>query len=328
MVASIGKIAAPSQGVGYSEKDGYYAKEDAAHKEASAWAGKGAEALGLSGPVDPEAFRRAGAGAWATPSSQVRQAYFGRTVTITRSCAGTISSLSLRSSPIRTISPQPQGQSVLFGSITCSIRGRCAGKWPILRAGRGRFCERAGEGSLPAAPRPPPPQTRPQALRTPAGARPPTASPTACHTVISSRFRCSRRRMRAARASFSPARQARSSVSASFAAARQALSAANASFSTRSVSSAASACLAACPGVSVSRSISVSAARLVAQCRGAGGPDPPLVLHRRRESQKSETNLEGVLLAYHLPDEQRGGKGASGHCRKSRSIWRRHMRSW
>ena len=134
MVASIGKIAAPSQGVGYSEKDGYYAKEDAAHKEASAWAGKGAEALGLSGPVDPEAFRRAGAGAWATPSSQVRQAYFGRTVTITRSCAGTISSLSLRSSPIRTISPQPQGQSVLFGSITCSIRGRCAGKWPRLRA--------------------------------------------------------------------------------------------------------------------------------------------------------------------------------------------------
>ena len=57
MVASIGKIASPSQGVGYFEKDGYYAREDAAHKEASAWAGKGAEALGLSGPVDPERFR-------------------------------------------------------------------------------------------------------------------------------------------------------------------------------------------------------------------------------------------------------------------------------
>jgi len=57
MVASIGKIASPSQGVGYFERDGYYAKEDAAHKEASAWAGRGAEALGLSGPVDPERFR-------------------------------------------------------------------------------------------------------------------------------------------------------------------------------------------------------------------------------------------------------------------------------
>ena len=57
MVASIGKIASPAQGVGYFERDGYYAKEDAAHKEASAWAGRGAEALGLEGPVDPERFR-------------------------------------------------------------------------------------------------------------------------------------------------------------------------------------------------------------------------------------------------------------------------------
>ena len=57
MVASIGKIASPAQGVGYFEKDGYYARDDAVHREASAWAGKGAEALGLSGPVDPERFR-------------------------------------------------------------------------------------------------------------------------------------------------------------------------------------------------------------------------------------------------------------------------------
>ncbi len=49
-------------------------------------------------------------------------------VTITRSCAGTISRRSVRSSPIRTISPQPQGQSVLSGSITCSIRGRWSSK--------------------------------------------------------------------------------------------------------------------------------------------------------------------------------------------------------
>ena len=56
MVASIGKIASPSQGVTYYERDGYYARDDPAHREASAWAGKGAAALGLSGPVDPETF--------------------------------------------------------------------------------------------------------------------------------------------------------------------------------------------------------------------------------------------------------------------------------
>ena len=56
MVASIGKIASPSQGVTYYERDDYYATDDPAHREASAWAGKGAAALGLSGPVDPGTF--------------------------------------------------------------------------------------------------------------------------------------------------------------------------------------------------------------------------------------------------------------------------------
>ena len=56
MVASIGKIASPSQGASYYERDGYYARDDPAHREASAWAGRGAAALGLSGPVDPAAF--------------------------------------------------------------------------------------------------------------------------------------------------------------------------------------------------------------------------------------------------------------------------------
>ena len=54
MVVSIGAVASPSQGVSYYERDGYYAKDDAAHREASAWFGKGAEALGLEGPVDPD----------------------------------------------------------------------------------------------------------------------------------------------------------------------------------------------------------------------------------------------------------------------------------
>ena len=57
MVASIGVIASPSQGVSYYERDGYYAKDAPAHLEASAWAGKGAEALGFSGPVDPDTFK-------------------------------------------------------------------------------------------------------------------------------------------------------------------------------------------------------------------------------------------------------------------------------
>ena len=50
MVASIGAIASPSQGVSY------YAKDDPDHRAASAWTGKGADALGLSGPVDPDVF--------------------------------------------------------------------------------------------------------------------------------------------------------------------------------------------------------------------------------------------------------------------------------
>ena len=57
MVASIGAIASPAQGVTYYERDGYYAKDDPEHLRCSAWAGKGAEAAGLSGTVDPDAFR-------------------------------------------------------------------------------------------------------------------------------------------------------------------------------------------------------------------------------------------------------------------------------
>ena len=57
MVASIGAVAAPAQGASYYERDGYYAKEDPEHREASAWAGRGAEELGLAGPVDPDTFR-------------------------------------------------------------------------------------------------------------------------------------------------------------------------------------------------------------------------------------------------------------------------------
>ena len=57
MVASIGAVASPEQGASYYERDGYYAKEDPEHRQASAWAGKGAADLGLEGPVDPDTFR-------------------------------------------------------------------------------------------------------------------------------------------------------------------------------------------------------------------------------------------------------------------------------
>ena len=57
MVVSIGAVASPAQGTSYYERDGYYAKDDPEHRAASAWAGKGAEGLGLEGPVDPETFR-------------------------------------------------------------------------------------------------------------------------------------------------------------------------------------------------------------------------------------------------------------------------------
>ena len=57
MVASIGAVAAPSQGATYYERDGYYAKDDPEHQAASAWAGRGAAELGLEGAVDPDAFR-------------------------------------------------------------------------------------------------------------------------------------------------------------------------------------------------------------------------------------------------------------------------------
>ena len=57
MVVSIGAIGSPAQGVAYFERDGYYARDDAAHREASTWLGEGARALGLAGPVEPIVFR-------------------------------------------------------------------------------------------------------------------------------------------------------------------------------------------------------------------------------------------------------------------------------
>ncbi len=54
---SIGALSSAAQGASYYERDGYYAKDDPEHRHASAWAGKGADELGLKGPVDPDTFR-------------------------------------------------------------------------------------------------------------------------------------------------------------------------------------------------------------------------------------------------------------------------------
>ena len=54
---SIGAISSAGQGARYYERDGYYDRDDPAHRDASAWAGTGAADLGLEGPVDPETFR-------------------------------------------------------------------------------------------------------------------------------------------------------------------------------------------------------------------------------------------------------------------------------
>ena len=54
---SVGALSSAARGASYYERDGYYAKDDPEHRDASAWAGKGAEELGLTGPVDAGTFR-------------------------------------------------------------------------------------------------------------------------------------------------------------------------------------------------------------------------------------------------------------------------------
>src|SRR3954464_3955962 len=59
-------------------------------------------------------------------------------MTRTRSCAGTMSRCSLRSSSITCSTPPQQGQSRGSTSISTSYRGRCAGLAPRSRLVRGR----------------------------------------------------------------------------------------------------------------------------------------------------------------------------------------------
>src|SRR5437667_6920854 len=80
----------------------------------------------------PLSISRSGAGACVTSPAQARQAYLGRRVTITFSCAGITSSRSETSSPMRCLRPPRQAQVLSSTSMTISSRGRCTGSAPRL----------------------------------------------------------------------------------------------------------------------------------------------------------------------------------------------------
>ncbi len=74
--------------------------------------------------------------------------------TLTRRIAGTMSSISLTSSPMQCSVPWQHGQCSIAGPTATSSRGRCLGRLPMLRTGLGRIrpsCDRAfadsGSGS-------------------------------------------------------------------------------------------------------------------------------------------------------------------------------------
>ena len=58
MVATVTRMKETARTVHYFERDGYYAKNDPAHRLASRWEGDGAAALGLHGPVRPKRFEQ------------------------------------------------------------------------------------------------------------------------------------------------------------------------------------------------------------------------------------------------------------------------------
>ena len=81
----------------------------------------------------PPSIKRGRALACTTVPSQARHAYSGRIVRRIRSTAGTRSTTSLTSSPMRCNAPAQHGHVVVSGSIVTSTRGRCLGKDPMLR---------------------------------------------------------------------------------------------------------------------------------------------------------------------------------------------------
>ena len=62
MVATVFELKSSAVTVSYFERDGYYAKNDPEHRQASFWRGTAAEALGLRGHVRPKRFESVLAG--------------------------------------------------------------------------------------------------------------------------------------------------------------------------------------------------------------------------------------------------------------------------
>gem|GEM_PF-6752316 len=102
-------------------------------------------ALNRPGPGNPFSIGLLGGAATATCSWQQRQAYFQRTCSSTFSTAGTNSSCSLRSQPIRCRCSPHSGQHFSSSERSCSTvsRGRWSGSaCPITRSSRGRSTQR------------------------------------------------------------------------------------------------------------------------------------------------------------------------------------------
>src|SRR6202035_2369915 len=92
------------------------------------------------GVAYPPAIGRSGAGAWRTVP-QVRQPYLGRQIRMTRSCAGTQSSISLTLSPIgcqRAAAARAGRRADIDSDLfTWQMIGeRLAPRLPVLRFGR------------------------------------------------------------------------------------------------------------------------------------------------------------------------------------------------
>ena len=70
MVATVHELASSATAVSYYEKDGYYAKNDPEHRQASFWHGRAAADLGLRGHVVPSRFESVLSG--EVPKSDIR----------------------------------------------------------------------------------------------------------------------------------------------------------------------------------------------------------------------------------------------------------------
>ena len=70
MVATFVELNSSAVVVSYFERDGYYARNDPEHRQASFWHGQAARALGLGGHVRPKRFESVLAG--FVPGTDIR----------------------------------------------------------------------------------------------------------------------------------------------------------------------------------------------------------------------------------------------------------------